>query len=88
MLLHCVGMIPYSEVQTVTGRNDVIVQTQDHVYVIEFKFAKYSGEVPAMRREGEAQLRDKRYAQAYEGKGKRVVELVFVADDETRCIVL
>ena len=27
-------------------------------------------------------------AQAYEGKGKRVVELVFVADDETRCIVL
>ena len=31
---------------------------------------------------------NKRYAQAYEGKGKRVVELVFVADDETRCIVL
>ncbi|MBR5049704.1 MAG: AAA family ATPase [Desulfovibrio sp.] len=88
MLLHCVGMIPYAEVQTVAGRSDVIVQTQDHVYVIEFKFAKDSGDVPAMRREGEAQLRDKRYAQAYEGKGKRVVELVFVADDETRCIVL
>ena len=87
MLLHCVGMIPYSEVQTVAGRSDVIVQLQHYVYVIEFKFAKDSESVAAARREGEAQLRDRRYAQACEGRGKRVVQLVFVADDEQRRIV-
>ena len=83
MLLRGVGIISYAEIHTYKGRCDLLVQFQDLIVVLEFKFAAKSSEVEKMREEGQAQLQDREYTQSY----KNVITVVLVADDQKRQIV-
>ena len=84
MLLRGAGLLTQAEVHTSHGRSDVTIQMPRLTAVLEFKFAKRSRDVEAMRRLGLAQLLAKKYAEAYLGKGRSVVQAVLVADDEKR----
>ena len=65
------------EAHTPKGRVDVVIEAQNHVYVIEMKFNKTAAEALA-------QINSRRYAEAYAMKGKQVVKagLNFSVKDE------
>ena len=86
MLLRGAGIISYSEPHTSKGRADVVINFQNIVVVLEFKFAEHSTEVEDKKREGLEQLQDRGYANGYDAEGRKVVSAVFVADDENRSI--
>ena len=65
-----------------------MILVKNKVVVIEFKLAKKSSEVEKKRKEGEEQIKSRDYFSAYEGINKKVINLVFVADDEKRQIVM
>ena len=66
MLLRGAGIISYSEPHTSKGRADIVLQFQNLVVVLEFKFAKDSNEVEEKKkREGFEQLQDISYAKSY-----------------------
>ena len=88
MLLRGAGVIYFAEVHTFKGRSDVVIVFKNKVVVIEFKLAKNSSEVEKKRKEGEEQIKSRDYSSAYEGTNKKVINLVLVADDEKRQIVL
>ena len=84
MLLRGAGIIAQAEVHTSHGRSDVTILMPSLTAVLEFKFAKRSRDVEAMRRQGLAQLLAKKYAETYRGEGRSVVQAVLIADDEKR----
>ena len=88
MLLRGAGVIYFAEVHTFKGRSDVVIVFKNKVIVVEFKLAKNSSEVEKKRKEGEEQIKSRDYSSAYEGTNKKVINLVLVADDEKRQIVL
>ena len=88
MLLRGAGIIYFAEVHTFKGRSDVVIVFKNKVVVIEFKLAKNSSEVEKKRKEGEEQIRSRDYSSAYEGTNKKVINLVLVADDEQRKLVM
>ena len=88
MLLRGAGVIYFAEVHTFKGRSDVVIVFKNKVVVIEFKLAKNSSEVDKKRKEGEEQIKSRDYSSAYEGNNKKVINLVLVADDEKRRIVI
>ena len=88
MLLRCVGIIAYAEVHTFKGRSVIVIQFEQQVVVIEFKFAPTSAEVNAKRQEGIAQIRSRDYAKPYGGEGRAVSAFVVVADGQLRQAVL
>ncbi|MBR0519575.1 PD-(D/E)XK nuclease domain-containing protein, partial [bacterium] len=95
MLLRGAGVIYYAEVHTYKGRPDVVIVFKDKVIVVEFKLAKKSSEVEKKRQEDLEQIKSRDYFSAYlnassfinEGE-KKVINLVLVADDEKRQLVL
>ena len=98
MLLRGAGVIYYAEVHTYKGRPDVVIVFKNKVVVIEFKLAINSSEVDKKRREGLEQILSRDYSSAYlntssfinegEKKQKKVINLVLVADDEKRQLIL
>ena len=56
-----------TEVKSILGRADVVIQTQDHVYVLELKVDKTVDEALA-------QIEDKGYAIPYSADGRRVIK--------------
>ncbi len=88
MLLRGAGVIYFAEVHTFKGRSDVVIVFKNKVVVVEFKLAKNSSEVEKKRKEGEEQIKSRDYSSAYKGTNKKVIDLVLVADDEKRQIVL
>ena len=88
MLLRGAGVIYYAEVHTFRGRSDVVIIFKNKVVVVEFKLAKNSSEVEKKRKEGEEQIKSRDYSSAYKGINKKVINLVLVADDEKRQIVM
>ena len=87
MLLRGAGIISYSEPHTSKGRADVVLQFQNLVIVLKFKFAKDSSEVEEKKREGLEQLQERGYAKGYDAEGRKVISAVFVADNVNRQIV-
>ena len=87
MLLRGAGIISYSEPHTSKGRADLVLQFQNLVVVLEFKFAKDSNEVEEKKCEGLEQLQDRSYAQSYGVEDRKVISAVLVANDENRIIV-
>ena len=88
MLLRGAGVIYFAEVHTFKGRSDVVIVFKNKVVVIEFKLAKNSSEVEKKRKEGEEQIKSRDYSSAYKENNLKVINLVLVADDEKRKIVL
>ena len=88
MLLRGAGVIYFAEVHTFKGRSDVVIVFKNKVVVVEFKLAKNSSEVEKKRKEGEEQIKSRDYSSAYKGNNLKVINIVLVADDERRQIVL
>ena len=88
MLLRGAGVIYFAEVHTFRGRSDVVIVFKNKVIVVEFKLAKNSSEVEKKRKEGEEQIKSRDYSSAYKENNLKVINLVLVADDEKRQIVM
>ena len=86
MLLNATGLTVYPEPHDFKGRSDVVIQFDDKIIIIEFKFAKTSSEVESKRKTGAEQV--SQYAETYANQSKKVITAVFVADDEKRQIAL
>ncbi|MBR6900745.1 MAG: AAA family ATPase, partial [Synergistaceae bacterium] len=85
MLLRGAGIISYAEVHTFRGRADLVIQFNDLVVVLEFKFAAKA--VEKVKAEGLNQLKHREYSKSYNTEGHKVVEAVLVADDQERKII-
>ena len=85
MLLRGAGIISYAEVHTFRGRADLVIQFNNLIVVLEFKFAAKN--VEKMKAEGLEQLKDREYSKTYDTEGRKVVTAVLVADDQERKIV-
>ena len=88
MLLRCAGIISYNAPHTSKKWADVVLSFKDIVVVLEFKFSKTSSEVKDMKSLGAELLHDREYTMGYELKGRRIISVVLVADDECRKIIL
>ena len=85
MLLRGAGIISYAEVHTFRGRADLVIQFNNLIVVLEFKFAAKN--VEKMKAEGLEQLKDREYSKTYDTEGRKVVTAVLVADDQERKII-
>ncbi|MDO5295225.1 MAG: AAA family ATPase [bacterium] len=88
MLLRGAGIIAYSEPHTSKGRADVIIQFEQQIVILEFKYAAASEEVARKRTEGEKQLLEREYAKTYNSEERHVITAVIVADAEKRQAIL
>ena len=88
MLLQGTGIISYAEVHTFRGRADLVINFNNLIVVLEFKFASKTSEVNKMKAEGLNQIKDREYAKSYNTEGHKAVEAVLVADDQERRIIL
>ncbi len=68
LLFTYLGIYIKSEVSTSNGRADAIVETETHIYIIEFKLNKSAAK-------GIEQIRDKNYAAQYQNSGKTIIAL-------------
>lgn len=73
------GLLTQSEVSTSKGRVDTVVQTREHVYVMEFK-------LDASAQEALDQIREKRYGSAYLSGGQAVIAVGIGFSSETRTV--
>ena len=62
-----------------SGRPDSVVKTEKAIYIVEFKYAQSASAALA-------QCREKRYADAYQSDGRRVVYVGVNYDPATRTI--
>ena len=88
MLLKGAGIVSYAEVHTFRGRSDLLIQFNNLVVVLEFKFTQKSSQVEDKMKEGILQVESREYAKSYASEGRRVITAVLVADDEKRQIVI
>ena len=65
MLLLGSGIITYSEVHTYKGRSDVVIQLEQNIYILEFKFAKDKTKFEQKKNEGIKQIKDNSYGDGY-----------------------
>ena len=86
MLLNATGLTAYPEPHDFQGRSDVLIQFDNYIIIIKFKFAKTSSEVESKRKTGAEQV--SQYAETYANSNKKIITAVFVADDEKRQIIL
>jgi len=71
------GFLIEAEVRTNKGRIDCVVQTESFIYVLEFKL--HGTEDEALQ-----QIKDKGYAQKYQGSGKKIILLGVAFDQQER----
>ncbi|MBQ9573735.1 MAG: PD-(D/E)XK nuclease domain-containing protein, partial [Synergistaceae bacterium] len=87
ILLRGAGIVSYSEPHTSKGRADVVLQFNNLVVVLEFKFAKTAAEVEQMKRKGLQQIHQRAYAEGYNTEGREVVCAVLIADDANKQLI-
>ena len=56
------------EQRTAKGRTDITLETADHIYIMELKFGSSADEALA-------QIKDKRYAEAFAMRGKKIIKV-------------
>ena len=67
------ALIPEVEKHTALGRSDLEVAVGSRRWVFEFKFAHSSDEVENLLKEGEEQMRSRRYGEGREGIDSRAL---------------
>lgn len=87
MLLRGAGIISYTEPHTSKGRADVIIQFNNLVAALEFKFAETSSQVQELKRIGAEQIIRHGYIDSYKWENRKVIYAVLVADSENRKVV-
>lgn len=78
-ILYFIGVGVTPEVRTNEGRIDVVMETPDHVYVMEFKRDRSATEAMA-------QIKEKRYFEKFLGSGKKITLVGVNFDSEKRTI--
>ncbi len=86
MLLYATRLLVFPEPHNFQGRPDIVIPFDDHIIIIEFKFAKNSKSVASKKKEGEKQVAQ--YAETYKKSNKKIITAVFVANDRKRQIIL
>ena len=71
------GEFVHTEVHSAKGRADVIVETDDHIYIFEFKLDKSAEEAVQ-------QIEDKGYATPYEADTRKLYKIGVNVNSETR----
>lgn len=78
-ILYFIGVGVTPEVRTNEGRIDAVMETPDHVYVMEFKRDKSAAEAMA-------QIKEKKYYESFLGSGKKITLVGVNFDSEKRTI--
>ena len=78
-ILYFIGVGVTPEVRTNEGRIDAVMETPDHVYVMEFKRDKSAAEALA-------QIKEKKYYEKFLGGGKKITLVGVNFDSEKRTI--
>ena len=78
-ILYFIGVGVTSEVRTNEGRIDAVMETPDHVYVMEFKRDKSAAEAMA-------QIKEKKYYEKFLGSGKKITLIGVSFDSDKRTI--
>ena len=79
LVLKLLGFAVYAERFTNLGRIDATLELDEVVYLLEFKMSTAEAAIE--------QIRDKGYAQAFQGSGKPIILLGIAFDKESRNIV-
>ncbi|MDE7345156.1 MAG: ATP-binding protein [Muribaculaceae bacterium] len=79
LLMDLVGLETEAESTTSDGSIDIVIKTEDYIYVIELKYDKNADE--AMK-----QIEDKKYSRKFQADGRRIIEIGVNFSSETRCI--
>ncbi|MCM1109662.1 MAG: ATP-binding protein [Clostridium sp.] len=79
LIMKLMGFYVRTEYHTCNGRVDMVIDTKDFVYVIEFKLG--GSPRTALR-----QIEEKGYAIPFEGSGKQIIRLGVVFDKTTRAL--
>ena len=78
-ILYFIGVGVTPEVRTNEGRIDAVMETPDHVYVMEFKRDKFAAEAMA-------QIKEKKYYEKFLGSGKKITLVGVSFDSDKRTI--
>ena len=78
-ILYFIGVGVTPEVRTNEGRIDAVMETPDHVYVMEFKRDKSAAEAMA-------QIKEKKYYEKFLGSGKKITLIGVSFDSDKRTI--
>ena len=79
LLIHIIGLNTKAEAHTSDGRIDILIQTNDYVYIIELKYDHSAEE--ALR-----QIEEKEYALPFRADGRRVYKIGASFSSKTRRI--
>ncbi|MBQ0052610.1 MAG: AAA family ATPase [Treponema sp.] len=79
LIFNLMGQYTKSEVHTLKGRSDCIVETRDTVYLFEFKLSKNGTAQEAL-----SQIEDKNYACTYSPTNKKLVKIGVAFDTAKR----
>ncbi|MDE5874658.1 MAG: ATP-binding protein [Muribaculaceae bacterium] len=79
LLLDLIGLDTTTEVHTSDGSIDIVVKTDDYIYVIELKYDRSAED--ALR-----QIKEKRYSRPYHTDGRKIIEIGVSFSSTTRCI--
>ncbi len=79
LLMDLIGLDTSAEVSTSDGSIDILVKTEDYIYIIELKYDRSAEQ--ALR-----QIEEKRYARPYHSDGREIFEIGVSFSSKTRCI--
>ena len=79
LLMDLVGLETEAESSTSDGSIDIVIKTEDYIYVIELKYDKSAEE--ALK-----QIEDKKYSRKFQADGRQIIEIGVNFSSETRCI--
>lgn len=79
LLTNLIGLETEAEVHTSDGRIDIVIKTEDFIYIIELKYDHSAEE--ALR-----QIEDKKYDRPYQTDGRQIIKIGVSFSSETRCI--
>ncbi|MDE6297321.1 MAG: ATP-binding protein, partial [Muribaculaceae bacterium] len=79
LLMDLIGLDTKAEAHTSDGSIDIVIKTEDYIYIIELKYDHSAEE--ALR-----QIKEKRYARPYQTDNRRIIEIGVSFSSTTRCI--
>ncbi|MBR4741328.1 MAG: AAA family ATPase [Desulfovibrio sp.] len=84
VILRAVNISVSAENPTSKGRSDCVIETQEFVYVFEFKVAQSAREIEGKAQEGVRQIQEKGYLEPYKNRSKTVLGACIVIDHKER----
>ena len=79
LLTNLIGLDTEAEVHTSDGRIDIVIKTEDYIYIIELKYDHSADD--ALR-----QIEEKQYDLPYQTDGRQIIKIGVSFSSKTRCI--